>query len=155
MNQHHVKYNYKHATKTVAFVSPCNPSKWWNSIKQLQSWQKLMTHEELFMNSCLYAPSPLAMLIPELRKHAMSCANSSANSLTPIYYSVQPTLSGGGGRRKGDMHTKLDLSHVIVHCGTNNLVIDSADVCVTKIKDLAENIQSKFPNAKLGISGLT
>ena len=55
----------------------------------------------------------------------------------------------------GDMHTKLDPSHVIVHCGTNNLVIDSADVCVTKIKDLAENIQSKFPNAKLGISGLT
>ena len=53
------------------------------------------------------------------------------------------------------MHTKLDSSHVIVHCGTNNLVTDSADVCVTKIKDLAENIQSKFSNAKLGVSGLT
>ena len=56
-----------------------------------------MTHEELIMNIRLYAPSPLAMLIPELRKHAMSLANSSANSLTPIYYSVQPTLSGGKG----------------------------------------------------------
>ena len=55
----------------------------------------------------------------------------------------------------GDMHTKLDPSHVIVHCGTNNLVIDFTDVCVTEIKDLAKNIQSKFPNAKLGISGLT
>ena len=43
-------------------------------------------------------PLPLAMLIPELRKHAMSLANSSANGLTPIYYSVQPTLSGGKGR---------------------------------------------------------
>ena len=63
----------------------------------LQSWQKLMTHEELFVNTRLYAPSPLAMLIPELRKHAMSLTNSSANSLTPIYYSVQPTLSGGNG----------------------------------------------------------
>ena len=56
-----------------------------------------MTHEELFMNTRFYAPSPLAMMIPELRKHAMSLANSSANSLTPIYYSVQPTLSGGEG----------------------------------------------------------
>ena len=37
----------------------------------LQSWQKLMTHEELFVNTRLYAPSPLAMLIPELRKHAI------------------------------------------------------------------------------------
>ena len=56
----------------------------------------------------------------------------------------------------GDMHTKLDPSHVIVHCGTNNLVTDSADVtCSSKIEDLAENIQSKFPNAKLGVSGLT
>ena len=67
------------------------------NIQKQQSWQKLMTHEELFMNTRLHAPSPLAMLIPELRKHAMSLANSSANSLTPIYYSVQPTLSGGKG----------------------------------------------------------
>ena len=55
----------------------------------------------------------------------------------------------------GDMHTKLDPSHVTVHCKTNNLMTDSADVCVIKIHDLAENIQSKFPNAKLGILGLT
>ena len=44
---------------------------------------------------------------------------------------------------------------MILHCGTNNLVIDSADVCVTKIKNLAEKVENKFPNAKLGISGLT
>ena len=25
---------------------------------KLQSWQKLMTHEELFMNTRLFAPSP-------------------------------------------------------------------------------------------------
>ena len=56
-----------------------------------------MTHKELFINTRLYAPSPLAMLIPELRKHAMLLANSSGNNLTPIFYSVQPTLSGGEG----------------------------------------------------------
>ena len=31
-----------------------------------------------------------------------------------------------------DMHTKLNPSHVIVHCGTNNPVTDSADVCATE-----------------------
>ena len=56
-----------------------------------------MTHEDLFINARLYSPSLLAMLIPELRKHAMLLANSSGNSLTPIYYSVQPTSSGGKG----------------------------------------------------------
>ena len=52
----------------------------------------------IIINARLYAPSPLAMLISELRKHAMLLANSSRNNLTPIYYSVQPTLSGGGGK---------------------------------------------------------
>ena len=56
-----------------------------------------MTHEELFINVRLYAPSPLAMLIAELRKHDMLLANSPGNSLTPIYCNVQPTLSGGKG----------------------------------------------------------
>ena len=51
-----------------------------------------MTHEELFINARLYA-----MLIPELRKHAMLLANSPVNSSTPIYYSVEPTLSRGEG----------------------------------------------------------
>ena len=54
-----------------------------------QSRQKLMTHEELFINARLLCPFPLAVLIPELRKHAMLLAYSSGNSLTPIYYSVQ------------------------------------------------------------------
>ena len=51
----------------------------------------------IMINARLYAPSPLAMLIPELRKHAVLLANSSGNNLTPIYYNVQPTLSGGKG----------------------------------------------------------
>ena len=51
----------------------------------------------IIINARLYAPSPLAMLISELRKHAVLLANSSGNNLTPIYYSVQPTLSGGKG----------------------------------------------------------
>ena len=65
----------------------------WNAL------QELMAHEELFINARLYAPSPHAMLITELRKHAMLFAYSSGNSLTPIDYSVQlqPTLSGGRG----------------------------------------------------------
>ena len=42
-------------------------------ITDLQSWQKLMTHEELFMNTRLYAPFPLAMLIPELKKKNTLC----------------------------------------------------------------------------------
>ena len=47
-------------------------------------WQKLMTHEKLFINARLYAPSPNEMLIPEMRKHAMLLAYSSGNSLTPM-----------------------------------------------------------------------
>ena len=50
----------------------------------------------IIVNARLYAPSPLAMF-PELRKPAVLLANSSGNNLTPIYYSVQPTLSGGKG----------------------------------------------------------
>ena len=65
--------------------------------QRLQSWQKLMTHEELSLMLVFMRPPPLAMLIPELRKHAVLLANSSGNNLTPIYYSVQPTLSGGKG----------------------------------------------------------
>ena len=53
--------------------------------------------QRIIINAHLYAPSTLAMLIPELRKHAVLLANSSGNNLTPIYYSAQPTLSGGGG----------------------------------------------------------
>ena len=34
-----------------------------------------------------------------------------------------------------DINTELDPSHVIVHCGTNNLVTNSADVCITKVKN--------------------
>ena len=54
-----------------------------------------------------------------------------------------------------DINTELDPSHVIVHCGTNNLVTDSADVCITKVKNLLEKLKKKFPNAEIGVSGLT
>ena len=51
--------------------------------------------------------------------------------------------------------TKIDPSHVIIHCGTNNVPIDSAEVCATKIINLAMKVRNKFPNAKVGVSGLT
>ena len=51
--------------------------------------------------------------------------------------------------------TKIDPSHVIIHCGTNNLPIDSAEVCATKMINLATKVKNKFPNAKVGVSGLT
>ena len=51
-----------------------------------------------------------------------------------------------------DIQTTTDPSHIIIHCGTNNLPTDTAEVCATKIVNLARN---KFPNTKVGVSGLT
>ena len=46
-------------------------------------------------------------------------------------------------------------SHVIIHAGTNNLPTDTAKTCSTKIGKLANHIKVKFPQSKVGISGLT
>ena len=46
-------------------------------------------------------------------------------------------------------------SHVVIHAGTNNLPSDSADACTSKIQNLVEKAKSKFPNSKIGVSGLT
>lgn len=51
--------------------------------------------------------------------------------------------------------TDIEPTHVILHAGTNNLPAESADCCVTKIKNLALNTRKKFQNAKIGISSLT
>jgi hypothetical protein len=46
-------------------------------------------------------------------------------------------------------------SHVIIHAGTNNIPADSAEVCVKKIECLVLKTKSKFPDSKIGVSGIT
>jgi sialic acid synthase SpsE len=48
-----------------------------------------------------------------------------------------------------------DPSQVIIHCGTNNLTTDQAEVCVDKIKNLVGKVKTKFPNSSIGVSSLT
>jgi sialic acid synthase SpsE len=44
-------------------------------------------------------------------------------------------------------------SHIIIHAGTNNIPTDSAEVCVKKIESLV--LKTKFPDSKIGVSGIT
>ncbi|CAB3979256.1 Hypothetical predicted protein [Paramuricea clavata] len=46
-------------------------------------------------------------------------------------------------------------SHIIIHAGTNNIPVDSAEVCVKKIESLVLKTKSKFPDSKIGVSGIT
>ena len=46
-------------------------------------------------------------------------------------------------------------SHVILHCGTNNLPTDDPNVCIKKLEDLCSRVQGKFPNAQIGVSTIT
>jgi hypothetical protein len=48
-----------------------------------------------------------------------------------------------------------DPSQVIIHCGTNNLTADQAEVCVDKIKNLVGKVKTKFPHSSIGVSSLT
>ena len=54
-----------------------------------------------------------------------------------------------------NIQTKIDPSHVVIHYGTNNLPTDSAEACATKIVNLPIKVRNKFPNNKVGVSGLT
>ena len=49
----------------------------------------------------------------------------------------------------------LSPSHVILHCGTNNLPTDEPNVCTKKLENLCLIVQSKFPKAKIGVSTIT
>ena len=46
-------------------------------------------------------------------------------------------------------------SYIIIHAGTNNISADSAEVCLKKIESLVLKTQSKFPDSKIGVSGIT
>ena len=48
-----------------------------------------------------------------------------------------------------------DPSHVIIHCSTNNLTTDPAEVCVDKLKNLVSKVKTMFPNCSIGLSSLT
>ena len=48
-----------------------------------------------------------------------------------------------------------DPSHVIIHTETNNLPSESAESCVTEIKNLALKVKKKFPNSIVAcVSGI-
>ena len=49
----------------------------------------------------------------------------------------------------------LSPSHVILHCGTNNLPTDEPNVCMKKLENLCLIVQSKFPKAKIAVSTIT
>ncbi len=46
-------------------------------------------------------------------------------------------------------------SHVIVHAGTNNVPVQSAGECINEIEKLIVSVKRKFPNSRVGISGIT
>ena len=54
----------------------------------------------------------------------------------------------------GSIAVAFDPSPVIIHTGTNNLSSESAESCVTEIKNLAIKVKNKFPNSSVGISGI-
>ena len=54
----------------------------------------------------------------------------------------------------GSITVATDPSHVIIHTGTNNLPADSAESCAVKIKSLELKVKDKFPNSRIGISGI-
>ena len=66
------------------------------------------------------------------------------------------------GRTSGEIEAELGTiknnstpSHVIIHAGTNDISVESAEVCAKKIESLVLKIKSKFPSSKIGVSGIT
>ncbi|CAB3980029.1 Hypothetical predicted protein [Paramuricea clavata] len=45
-------------------------------------------------------------------------------------------------------------SHVIIHVGTNNLPINTADECVKNIEDLAHSGKARFPGSRIALSSI-
>ena len=53
------------------------------------------------------------------------------------------------------MKTGIHPSHVIIHAGTNDIPVQNSNECTTNIEKLAGKAKSQFPNAKIGLSGIT
>ena len=55
----------------------------------------------------------------------------------------------------GTIKSNSTPSHVIIHAGTNDIPVESAEVCATKIESLVLKIKSKFPSSKIRVTGIT
>ena len=53
------------------------------------------------------------------------------------------------------INTDIPASHVIIHCGTNNIPTDQQDTCLNNIEQLCGTVANKFPNAQIGVSSIT
>ena len=51
--------------------------------------------------------------------------------------------------------SNTEASHVIIHCGTNNMTTDTANECASKIEQLCSTVKMIYPNARIGVAGLT
>ncbi|CAB4033137.1 Hypothetical predicted protein, partial [Paramuricea clavata] len=45
-------------------------------------------------------------------------------------------------------------SHIIIHAGTNNLPVDTAETCAENVGQLASKLKTKFPTSRIGISSI-
>ena len=53
------------------------------------------------------------------------------------------------------INIQLPPSHVIVHTGTNDVPVETTEKCVSNMEELIMLVKQKFPNSKIGISGIT
>ena len=53
------------------------------------------------------------------------------------------------------INIQLPPSHVIVHTGTNDVPVETTEKCVSNMEELIMSVKQKFPNSKIGISGIT
>jgi predicted amidohydrolase len=52
------------------------------------------------------------------------------------------------------IESNLTPSHVVVHAVTNNIPLQSVDECINNIEELIVGVKEKFPDSKIGISGI-
>jgi lysophospholipase L1-like esterase len=45
-------------------------------------------------------------------------------------------------------------SHIIIHAGTNNLPVDTAETCAENVGQLASSLKTEFPTSRIGTSSI-
>ena len=63
------------------------------------------------------------------------------------------------GKRAEELHPKSGIKidnnqPMLMHEGTNNVPKDTGDQCIKNIKGLCSRVKEKFPQSKLGVSGI-
>ena len=53
------------------------------------------------------------------------------------------------------INIQLPPSHVIAHTGTNDVPVETTEKCISNMEELIMSVKQKFPNSKIGISGIT